>query len=120
MDLMTAKPNDTTDKWQKKIEKDFPDGLLMTWKGSENSESDPIYRIWKITVVDMEGFDPIVELKVFDVSKTFVGRVTSYETIQEKPLMVEVKFEEISKPMIWSSNISPQLAEILKSGPVLA
>lgn len=115
--MTDTKPADTVNKWQKKIDRDFPDGLLMTWKGSERSESDPVYRIFKAEVVDMKGFDPVIELRVFDVPKRFVGQVTSYETIQDKPLMVEVKFDNIDKPMIWSANISPTLAELFKKGP---
>jgi hypothetical protein len=34
--------------------------------------------------------------------------------------MVEVKFADLNTPMIWSANISDQLAEILKAGPVKA
>lgn len=116
--MTDTKPADTANKWQSKINRDFPNGLLMAWKGSETSESDPHYRVWKITVVGMEGFDPILELQVFDVAKTFVGRVTSYETIQENPLMVEVKFDDIEKPMIWSANISDHLAQLMKKGPM--
>jgi hypothetical protein len=119
-EVTDTKPAQTIDKWQKKINKDFPSGLLMAWKGSESSESDPHYRVWKVTVVEMEGFDPVIELRVFDVAKTFVGRVTKYETIQENPLLVEVIFEDIAKSMVWSANISPQLAELMKSGPVKA
>ena len=115
--MTTPKPSMTADKWQARISKDFPNGLLMAWKGSENSESDPLYRVWKITVVDMVGLDPVVELRVFDVPKTFVGQITSYETIQEKPLVAEVKLEGFDKPMVWSANISPKLAELMKSGP---
>lgn len=117
--MIDTKPT-AADKWQKRIDKEFPDGLLMAWKGSERSESAPVYRIWKITVVDMEGFDPVIELRVFDVAKTFVGRVLSYNQTQEHPRMVEVEFEGIETPMIWSGNISPQLAEIMKAGPELA
>jgi len=113
-----TKPADTVNKWQKKIDRDFPDGLLMTWKDSEQSESAPVYRIFKATVVDVKGFDPVIELRVFDVPKIFVGQVMSYETIQDKPLMVEVKFDNIDKPMIWSANISPVLAELFRQGPV--
>lgn len=116
--MTDTKPAETTNKWQSKIDRDFPNGLLMTWKGSENSESDPLYRIWKIAVVGMEGFDPVVELRVYDIPKTFVGRIVSYETIQDKPLMIEVKFDDIDKPMIWSGNVSPKLAELFKKGPM--
>jgi hypothetical protein len=118
--MTDTKPANTVDKWQKRINRDFPNGLLMAWKGSENSESAPHYRIWKISVVEMEGFDPVVELRVFDVNKTFVGRVESYSKVQDKPLMMEVKFSDLDTPMIWSANISDQLAEIMKSGPVKA
>ena len=116
--MTDTKPTATVNKWQAKIKRYFPDGLLMTWKDSEQSESAPVYRIFKVDVVAMEGFDPVIELKVFDVPKRFVGRVVSYETIQDNPLMVEVKFEDIDKPMIWSANISPDLAELFRSGPV--
>src|SRR6188508_439513 len=116
-EVKTAKPEALVSKWQKTIDTDFPDGLLMAWKDSADSESSPLYRIWKITVVDMEGFDPIVELSVFDVAKRFVGRLTSYKKVQDKPLMIEVVFDNISSPMVWSGNISPQLAELMKSGP---
>lgn len=115
--MTNPQPSLTADKWQKRISKDFPNGLLMAWKGSETSESDPLYRIWKITVVDMVGLDPVVELRVFDVPKTFVGQITSYETIQDDPLLAEVKLDGFDKPMVWSSNISPTLAELMKSGP---
>lgn len=115
--MTDTKPEALADKWQKTIDKSFPNGLLMAWKGSEESESAPLYRVHKITVVDMEGFDPVVELLVFDVAKRFVGRLTSFKKIQEKPLMAEVVFENIDTPMIWSGNISPQLAELFKSGP---
>lgn len=115
--MTDTKPEALADKWQKTIDTDFPDGLLMAWKGSEESESSPLYRIYKISVVSMQGFDPIVELSVFDVAKKFVGRLTSYRKTQEKPLMAEVVFENIESPMIWSANISPQLAELMKSGP---
>jgi hypothetical protein len=115
-EVTDTKPEALADKWQKTIDKDFPDGLLMAWKDSD-SESSPLYRIWKITVVGMEGFDPVVELKVFDVAKKFVGRLTSYKKTQDKPLMAEVKFENIDSSMVWSANISPQLAELMKSGP---
>lgn len=113
--MTDTKPN-TTDKWQKRINKDFPRGLLMAWKGSENSESAPHYRIRKVTVVAMEGFDPVVELRVFDVAKIFVGQVTSYKEVQSSPFMAEVKFQDIDSPMIWSANISDQLADLMKDG----
>jgi hypothetical protein len=117
---MTDTKPSTADKWQARIKKDFPKGLLMTWKGSENSESAPLYRVWKINVVDMEGFDPVVELRIFDVAKIFVGRVTSYSKVQDKPFMAEVKFENFDKAMIWSANISDQLAELMKNGADIA
>lgn len=113
---MTDTKPSTVDKWQKRINRDFPKGMLMVWKGSENSESDPVYRVWKINVVAMEGFDPVVELRVFDVAKIFVGRVISYKEIQEKPLMVEVKFDKYDRSMVWSANISDELAELMKDG----
>ena len=115
--MTNPQPNITADKWQKRIDKSFPDGLLMAWKGSENSESAPHYRVWKTSVVGMEGLDPVVELRVFDVPKTFVGQIISYTDVQEKPLLVEVVMEGFDKPMIWSANISPELAELMKSGP---
>lgn len=115
--MTNPKPSMSADKWQKRISKDFPNGLLMAWKGSEQSESDPLYRVWKTTVVDMVGFDPVVELRVFDVPKTFVGQITSYETIQDNPLVAEVKLAGFDKAMVWSANISPRLAELMKSGP---
>lgn len=116
--MTDTKPTTTVNKWQAKINREFPNGLLMMWKGSEESESAPVYRIFKANVLDVEGFDPIVELKVFDIPKRFVGRVVSYETIQDNPLMVEVKFEDIDTPMIWSANISDTLAALMKSGPI--
>lgn len=115
--MTDTKPEALVDKWQKTIDKSFPDGLLMAWKGSENSESAPIYRVWKVTVIEMEGFDPVVELMVFDVAKRFTGRLTSFKKIQEKPLMAEVVLEGFDSPMIWSGNISPELAALFKSGP---
>ncbi len=111
-------PATTADKWKSKINRDFPNGLLMVWKGSEQSESAPLYRIWKVDVVGMEGLDPVVELRVFDVPKTFVGKIVSYNKVQDQPLMVEVKFEDMDTSMVWSGNISPELAEIFKAGPV--
>jgi hypothetical protein len=96
------------ERWQARIDADFPDGLVMVWEGDDNSAT---YLVPYVKVLRMVGtFDPWVSFSTHTGIKGFDLQIVAYDVVQEKdPRIVRVRFENVTQIALWSTNMSPEL-----------
>lgn len=98
--------------WQKRLDSDFPDGLLMTWQDREDA---PGYLIARPQVVAVREGQPVVSLDTFGAQKNFTVRVVEYTELTRDPLRVRVVGHNYAEPMIWSAGIPADAVEALRT-----
>jgi pantothenate kinase-related protein Tda10 len=97
--------------WQEKLDRDFPWGVLVVWDRDEDSS---VYPSAKPEVVSVSGLVPTVAMDVFETTKSLTFEVVTYEQVQGDPLVVRVKGRSGSRTSLWSSNLSTELAALMR------
>jgi hypothetical protein len=102
---------DQVTRWQQKLDKEFPNGLVAHFeRGTAN------YFIARVAVTEMAGLDPVVWLPVFSGSEKSFGpwRVLSYEQVHSTPnRAVRVTFDNNGKPMVWSTAVPKEAVRLM-------
>lgn len=98
--------------WQKRLDNDFPHGILMTWAGRDNT---PAYLIARPEVVGIRDDRPVVSLDVYGAEKNFTVHVLEYTEVGHNPLRVRVVGRNYAEPMIWSTDIPADAVEALRA-----
>lgn len=94
---------------QQTIDTDFPHGAVASWVNR-----DTVYNISWIQVTGMSGLDPIVTLYVFGADRVLEDMVvTSWETVQESPLIIKATFAGEDSPMRFVADVPQRLAVLM-------
>lgn len=99
------------EQWQKKLDDEFPDGLIVTWDvPSDDHRSSVSYQIPRAEVIGQAGLDPVVDLPVFGIDKMLTVRVLHYEVKQRVPCFLAIVTVDNPPNMRWSAGVEPLLA----------
>lgn len=96
--------DDQATRWQSRLDREFPRGLLATWE-----DDDTPYLVPWVQVQGMRGADPIVYFT--NDSGRWFGPValTSYEQFQASPhRMVRVTMDGEDRAMVWCAAVPPR------------
>lgn len=86
--------------WQKRLDDDFPHGILMTWHDREDA---PGYLLARPEVVGMREGCPVVSLDTVGAQKNFTVHVVDYTEVSRDPLRVRVVGDNYAEAMIWTA-----------------
>lgn len=96
-------------KWQRKLDADFPWGLLATWadRVSDIGGVMHVYVIPRAEVIGQRGLDPLVALPSPAHDKVIEpGIMVGYQVIQTSPCkLVKVTFAN-GRTMLWSDGLT--------------
>lgn len=97
-------------RWQALLDREFPDGIIATWAGDEDS---PVYQIPRATVTGTSGLDPQVWLPDWGPADKTLGplRILHFSVTQRNPCVVASVVPDNAPKMEWSSGVSPLLAK---------
>ena len=106
-------PGAQVEKWQHRLDADFPHGLLASWE-EKDGHTHGLHHVPRAEVVRMEGLDPVVVLP-YGETAVFL-RVLNYEVVQVLPCLVAVAVTGSKEPstgaagrrMLWSAGLSDQ------------
>lgn len=116
--MENTSPDESVTRWQGKLDRDFPHGLLASWSTGEDRESpEGNYQVPRAEVVGTAGEWPVVALPSPAWGKTVTVTLTSYEIRQTKPCLVaRVGVEAVAGSpayMLWSAGLGEPLTTIM-------
>jgi hypothetical protein len=89
----------------------FPHGLLASCAKSGRAI---LYHIPRVTVISMDGLDPVVELVPVNSDRVLSPlRITSYNPEPGHPGVMRVTFDNTPDPMLWNSHVPPALVKTM-------
>lgn len=96
-------------RWQRRLDRDFPRGLLASWDDIKGGAGGPryVYLCPRAEVTGMQGLNPVVMLPVPDWDKVVQpGAVASYQPEPGvSPRLVRVTFAD-GRSMTWGAGVS--------------
>lgn len=102
-------------KWQRRLDRDFPKGLLASWDDITGDAGGPkyVYLCPRPEVTEMQGLNPVVMLPVPAWDKVVQpGAVTAYQKVTGvSPLLVKVTFAD-GRSMSWGAGVNKAQAQV--------
>lgn len=103
-----------SDDFHAKVFGDFPDGFLMSYDTTPNSESDDGVTLHVYDILmhpDTETGNPRCLLRTMEQNpgKVFDIVIDDYEVFDHEPTQAHVTVEGMNKPMTWSDNLSDDM-----------
>lgn len=95
-------------RWQDHLDKLFPHGTMMEWKGEVTERWQPAARV---VVQEMDGLDPVIRIPCFVIDK-LVGpyRLLSLDESKDIRNAYEARFAGQPKVLVLLTKVPPQVA----------
>lgn len=97
---------------QEAIDRDFPHGAVASWL--PETDTSTVYAIAWIQVTGMSGLDPVLKLYIDGADRILDDMVaTAWVTRQEKPLIIEATFENVTAHMQLAADVPERMAVLM-------